>query len=214
MAISFVNRDEQLSVYVWELIEGDDWLLKRAELTSFEVSRFNEFRSESRKRQWLAVRTLANKVFGRKVLIEYDSEGRPSIKDEGGISISHTEKFVALLVGRSNYLGVDIESVNRNYSRIKSKFVTDDESYLFSANGFWEVQYLPIIWSAKEAAFKAACRSELDFTRDISVKAVSSNEKQTAGSLDISLIPSVADGKFKFCLLDDHVIVWGEYGSL
>lgn len=215
MPISFISRGEQLSVYVWELTEDSSALLQKAELTADEYERYCTFRSESRRYQWLAVRALINKVFGAKVLITYDEEGRPYIDQQSKyVSISHTNSYVAVLVGDCRYIGVDIEGINRNYSKIESKFVASNEAAIFKTKGFSGKLYLPLIWSAKEAAFKAAFRCELDFVNDLSVISVEADDKFAVGEIVVRLNPIGAEGRFKFYTFNNHVIVWGEYGNI
>lgn len=215
MPVSFISRNGNLAVYVWELTEDREALYLQAELTLDEQQRYLSFRSESRQQQWLAVRALVNKILGKKVPIEYDEEGRPSINHNSQyISISHTGRYVAVLLGTEPHIGLDIEGVERSYQKIAHKFVDTPEASLFLGKGFSEKEYLPLIWSAKEAAFKAALQSELDFIRDITVTNVTTNDKHTMGEIFIRLNRSNMEGSFRYYTLEDHVIVWGEYGRI
>jgi 4'-phosphopantetheinyl transferase len=215
MAISFISRDERLSVYLWKLTEESAILLKGADLTSDELGLYETFRAESRKRQWLTVRALANKVFGRKVMIRYSAIGRPSLEnDSDSISISHADAYAAIAVGKANHIGVDVESINRKYTSIRHKFVSDGEAAIFAANGFEETLYLPIIWCAKEAAFKAADCSDVDFVRDVVIARVEANETFSAGEVEVAFGPLKVSGIFRFSVLDNHVIAWGEYEGI
>lgn len=212
MAISFISRDERLSVFLWKITEEMPALLRSAALTADEQALFETFRAESRKRQWLTVRALANRVFGHKVTITYSAAGRPSLgSDSEYISISHADAYAAIAVGKVNHIGVDVESINRKYTTIRHKFVSDDEAAIFTANGFEEKLYLPIIWCAKEAAFKATDCSDVDFIRDVVITGVEANETFSAGEVEVKFNPHKAIGTFKFTVLDNHVIAWGEY---
>lgn len=214
MAIMFLNKEELLSVYVWEITEDDDTLLAKANLDLDEIDRFNSFRADSRKRQWLAVRALINKVFDKKVVVRYHEDGRPYLaKGLGAISISHTDTYVAVLVGEKKDIGVDVESITRNYVKVKSRFITNEEMAVFEAKGFSERVYLPLTWSAKEAAFKAAHQCELDFVRDITVVGVTTDERFAVGDIEVSLNPYNRRGKFKYYVFNNHVIIWGGYAD-
>lgn len=212
MAITFISRDERLSVFLWKIEEESSILLRSADLTPDEQEQYVKFRAESRKRQWLTVRALANKIFGHKATITYSASGRPSLGgDSGYISISHADAYAAIAVGKVNHIGVDVESINRKYTTIRHKFVSDDEAVIFTANGFEEKLYLPIIWCAKEAAFKAADCTYVDFIRDVVITRVEANETFSAGEVEVTFNPHKATGTFKFTVLDNHVIAWGEY---
>ena len=215
MAVTFISRDERLSVYLWKIEEELPDLLNSAALTADEQAQYDTFRAESRKRQWLTVRALANKVFGRKATITYSAIGRPSLETDGEyISISHADAYAAIAVGPISRIGVDVESINRKYTSIRHKFVADSEAAIFAAKGFEAKLYLPIIWCAKEAAFKAANCSDVDFIRDVVVDGVAANGELSAGEVTVRFNPLDASGTFKFSIFDDHVIAWGEYDGI
>lgn len=215
MAITFISKSDILSVYVWEISEDISFLLNRAELTSDEIEQYDRFRAESRKRQWLAVRVLANHILGQKVLISYNEFGRPLLANQGAfLSISHSDKFAAIAVGNNNLLGVDIESLTRNYSKVKHKFVSEKDAEVFVAKGLDESQYLPIIWCAKEAAYKAANCFEVDFIRDVSIKRVVVNDDFSDGEVSVIFNPLDTTASFKFSVFNNHAVVWGDYGSI
>ncbi|WP_320054033.1 4'-phosphopantetheinyl transferase superfamily protein [uncultured Acetobacteroides sp.] len=212
MAVTFISRDERLSVFLWKIEEELPILLKSAALTPDEQVQYEAFRAESRKRQWLTVRALANKVFGHKATITYSAAGRPSLGGDGAyISISHADAYAAITIGGANHIGVDVESINRKYTTIRHKFASDDEAAIFTASGFEESLYLPIIWCAKEAAFKAADCTDVDFIRDVVITRVEANETFTAGEVEVRFNPLRAAGMFKFTVIDNHVIAWGKY---
>ena len=215
MAITYINRSGALAVYVWEITEDVDVLYRKAELTPEECEQYKAFRAESRKRQWLAVRACLNKVLTKKTLIAYDADGRPSIENDTlHISISHADDFVAILLGKGKMIGVDIESISRNYKRIMQKYVGVGESEVFVEKGIQENLYLPIIWGAKEAAFKGALRCEVDFIRDIKVLNVDANDMHADGSVKLAMVPIAKQGKFRFSTLNNHILVWGEFDDI
>lgn len=212
MAVTFISRDERLSVYLWAITEEAPLLLKSAELTADEQAQYETFRAESRKRQWLAVRALINKVFGQKVSVTYSAAGRPVlVSDSEYISISHANAYAAIAVGKAHHIGVDVESISRKYTTIRHKFVADSEAAIFISKGFEERLYLPIIWCTKEAAFKAADCTDVDFIRDVVVDRVEVNDSFSAGEVDVTFNPLKATGTFKFSVFDNHVVAWGEY---
>jgi len=214
MPISFLSRDQEKSVFVWQISEDEAVLNELASLTPKENEVFGTFRSDSRKRQWLAVRALLNKVYGDKKVILYNEDGRPNLSDGGFLSISHSDRYASVLIANKPRLGVDIEALSRNYVRVAPRFITQSERDIFSRQGVAEEYYLPIAWSCKEAAFKAAAHKNVDFTRDISIQEITLDEGKNSGMLQVVFNPLSLKGNYKFTVVNDHILVWGVYEGL
>ena len=144
--------------------------------------------SSRRRLEVLAVRTLLKEMTGEEQEVIYDKYGAPSFKtlskDRNFLSISHTDGFVAVILGEKP-VGIDVEKRGRRVEQVKSKFLQDAEMSLvetisLSAENFQSSQSelyllcLHLIWSAKEAAFKVlgqeyfdlqnlTCVTEIDF---------------------------------------------------
>jgi phosphopantetheinyl transferase len=61
-------------------------------------------------------------------------------------------------------VGVDIESLNRNYERIKSRYMTPAEESLSTME-----EWPAVVWTAKEAIYKLYGQREVDLTEDIRI---------------------------------------------
>ncbi len=92
---------------------------------------------------------MARALFGPENSIDHDADGAPILARGGAeISVSHGAGMLVMAVGRSgNRVGVDIESPRPQLQRVARKFVVPDDSSDLS---------LLQLWTAKEAAFKAA----------------------------------------------------------
>lgn len=215
MAITFISRDERTAVFLWQIEDDADYLLQCAALSPQEEQQYRAFRAESRKKQWLAVRALANKALGEKAVISYTSSGRPVLDSSSQfISISHSNKYAAIALGDDPRLGVDVESLTRKYSQIRHKYVSDADADAFKEVGMDEKLFLPIVWSVKEAAFKAAHYADVDFIRDIVVSKVVANDAHSEGEVFVEFCPLAINGFFKFSIFDSHVIAWGTYEGI
>ena len=145
-----------------------------AEASEDELQSVAGFSSSSRRAERLSWRIMLRGVVGRGVRIEYSSQGAPLLSEEvvvnnyhyKYISVSHCRDMVAVMLSQQP-CGVDIEQMGRDFGRVSSRYITQEERRL-SDNPRFEAA----VWCAKEALYKLAQREGLDFRRDISITAV------------------------------------------
>jgi phosphopantetheine--protein transferase-like protein len=122
------------------------------------------------------------------------------------ISISHTNRFVSILTHPEESVGIDIESLNRNYSAVEKRALSLEElDYLSDRDR--DLQ-LAVIWSAKEAVFKRMSRSDIDFSSQIIVKKFSPRE---SGELEVIFIDKDGDQQefeLNYEIFENHVMAW------
>ena len=141
----------------------DGELLERG-ATEEELQSVEGISSQSRRAERLAWRLLLRSVLPT-AQVEYLSSGKPEIKNSqyNHISVSHCRDFVAVALS-SKPCGVDIERYDRNFERVKSRYMSDEEVML-SAHNDWSA----VVWCAKEAMYKMAGREGVDFKRDMQI---------------------------------------------
>ena len=145
-----------------------------AEASEEELQSVAGFSSSSRRAERLSWRIMLRRVVGRGVRIEYSSQGAPLLSEEvvvnnyhyKYISVSHCRDMVAVMLSQQP-CGVDIEQSGRDFGRVSSRYITQEERRL-SDNPRFEAA----VWCAKEALYKLAQREGLDFRRDICITAV------------------------------------------
>ncbi len=201
-------KNEQVVIGVWEIDETLESLSALCPLNSSEEISFNAIKNENRAKQWLISRILLNEIFGTNELsVVYEKNGRPIVNDGiHHISISHTSRYVAVILSRYFKVGIDIEGIHPRILKIRPKFVSDAESlFLHATNALTE--YLILIWSAKEALFKMDGRGNMDFRRNLSIKPFRiQNEGQIFGAItknDISL-----DFPIDYKIIHDHILAY------
>ncbi len=86
-------------------------------------------------------------------VLVHQEDGKPRLRDypDLDISISHCLTDVAVLVGRQEKLGVDVEGKWAQAERLKERFCTPMELRLSRETGLEPIWF----WCAKEACFKA-----------------------------------------------------------
>ena len=80
---------------VWKIEEDLYTLLNMVLLNSDDKKRYKEFKSNSRKVEFLSVRALLAELVGKEASIVYNKNNKPFIKDGSRfISISHSHKQI------------------------------------------------------------------------------------------------------------------------
>lgn len=152
---------------VWHLTESSFEL--GTYFTPEEISDpgFQKFNYEKRKTEWLAARVLLKQMIGSSFHISYSESGKPLLDhpEYPHISISHSRHFVAVLIHQHQAVGVDIESMNRNYAPIKKRYLSEIELQQVNENPYLQCIY----WCAKEAVFKLVEEEGVDFRKQIEV---------------------------------------------
>ncbi|MDQ3190154.1 MAG: 4'-phosphopantetheinyl transferase superfamily protein [Bacteroidota bacterium] len=160
--------DSNLSVGVWEITETKQELEKRIDLSVEEKKQLNEIKFENKKLQWLSIRALLKEMLGRQFQIIYTKTGKPFLKNSSlKISISHTDKFAALVINRKEETGIDIEKVSNKVERIKNKFLNSSE--LENIGNSEYLEKLHVYWGAKESLYKVYGEKELIFKENLMI---------------------------------------------
>ncbi|MFA5848556.1 MAG: 4'-phosphopantetheinyl transferase superfamily protein [Bacteroidales bacterium] len=208
MALFFSrDLDGGATVSVWEIVESEEELLSLCSVPNDELEELQLIRSIDRRRERLAVRALLNQLFDGKVYLGHHDNGRPFLQNSLiEISISHTKRFAAVLTHPDDSVGIDIESLDRNFSAVEKKALSPYEIENLSEKN--RNLHLAIHWSAKEAIYKRMSLSEVDFARQIEIKRFSPKEE---GELEATFIQK--DGEelefeLQYEVFEGHVMAW------
>lgn len=155
---------EGVDVGFWKLIESADDLYSMASafVNDDELSVYQSFKNDRRRREWLATRILLKEMLGSYPGIDYDSNGAPHLNGDAhiNISVSHADGLVAVSMSKKYHVGIDVERVTNRVLRIMDKFLTPDEYDINDPN---LLQLLYIQWCAKEAMYKACNVAHYDY---------------------------------------------------
>lgn len=208
MGLFFSRETENgATISVWEITESENELLDLCSVPSEELEELQFTKSTARRKELLAVRALLNEMFGGKVYLGHHDNGRPFLQNSlTEISISHTARFACIITHPEESVGIDIESVKRNFLSVEKRALSDDEREDVSEKN--RNTHLAIYWSAKEAVFKRMSRSDVDFARQIFIKKFTPRDKG-----EITAIYTDNDGheeefELNYEIFNDHVMVW------
>ncbi|MEL7585674.1 MAG: 4'-phosphopantetheinyl transferase superfamily protein [Prolixibacteraceae bacterium] len=173
--IRSINIENGL-LLVWEMTEtAETFAAGYPEAQNDPV--FSRITSLKRKQEWVAIRTLLHAANCKPDQLSYTETGQPLINhpEYRSISISHSDRLAGLLLHRLHRAGLDIESANRNFTRVEHKYLSPEEILLALSvpNGHG------LFWCIKEAVYKAAGLAGIHFSEQIRIS-LNEENKPTA----------------------------------
>ncbi|MBP5693356.1 MAG: 4-phosphopantetheinyl transferase family protein [Bacteroidales bacterium] len=220
------------TIAVWEITESErellDILAKDEEDRDEELEEIALYKSEQARRERLSVLALVQTLFEEPVHIGHHENGAPYIEnDSTRISITHTNRFAAVIIHPSEEVGIDIESIKRDFTAVEKRALSpeerddlmdkeeDDPEKMEERN-----TQLAIYWCAKEALYKRMGRNNVDFSEDMEVDRFSVREE---GEIDVTfkypqnehILDEDGDEQneeeefeMQYEVFEDHVLVW------
>ena len=147
-----LDLNSQTIVKIWKISESKEFFMNQIVLNPESLERVNGMKSELHQRGFLSVRMLLSEFGYTDEDLVYDSFGKPHLKDGKHISITHSYNFSAVVVS-SKEVGVDIEKQREKTTKIATKFIGFEASYL-KENDSKLIQKLTWIWCIKESLYK------------------------------------------------------------
>ena len=199
--------ENEAEIGVWQITETEEELIGLSATPTDEMEEISFIRSESLRKQRLAVRSLLNVLFDEKVYLSHHDNGKPYIENNPiNISITHTEKYVAVILHDEEEVGIDMESLDRDFSAVEKKALSEDEIDDLSDDR--RNEQLAIYWCAKEAVFKLLSRYNVDFAEQIEIERF---RPRGEGELEATFINKDEDEEefeLEYMTFDRHVLVW------
>ena len=207
--IKDLDDDYHSRVGVWQITETESELKELSSVPSDELEEISYIKSESLRKQKLAVRALLDKMFEEKVYLNHHDNGKPFIENNAtNISITHTDKYVAVLLNDSEEVGIDCESLDRDFSAVEKKALSEEEIEDLDRDTDERRAQLAIYWCAKEAVYKKMSQYNVDFAEQIEIEAFKPKDEG-----ELSAVFKEKDGfeeeiQLQYMTFDRHVLVW------
>ena len=199
--------DNKAEIAVWHVTETEEELIKLSSVPTDEMEEISLFRNENHRRQKLAVRALLNEVFEEKMYLNHHDNGKPYLENcVTNISITHTDKYVAIIISDEDELGIDIESLDRNFAVVEQKALSEDE--IDDLDDEKKNEQLAIYWCAKEAIFKRMSQNRVNYAEQIEVEKFNLKKE---GELEATFIHKdeyEEEFELEYMMFDRHVLVW------
>ncbi len=176
-----ITVDQRTKAYIWKVEEPIEWLSEGIELTANCQARVKGMRSEIHKRGFMSIRHLLAEAGYTDFDLYYDGLGKPHLKGNKHISITHSFEFTAIIISEEQ-VGIDIEKKRDKILKIAEKF-TPIEEYRTLANVDALIRKLTIVWGAKESIFKIFAEPGLSFLQHINIADFDLDEVETTGEV-------------------------------
>ncbi len=202
-----LDDDGHSRLGVWHITESESELRELTSIPSDEMEEISFIKSESLRKQKLAVRALLDCMFDEKVYLSHHDNGKPYIENNAvNISITHTDRYVALILDDHDDVGIDCESLDRDFSAVEKKALSEEE--IEDLEDERRNEQLAIYWCAKEAVYKKISQYHVDFAEQIEID---SFRPKGEGELEATFVHK--DGyeesfQLNYMTFDRHVLVW------
>jgi phosphopantetheinyl transferase len=208
--IKDLDDDYHSRVGVWQITETEEELRSLSSVPSDEMEEISYIKSESLRKQKLAVRCLLDALFEEKVYLSHHDNGKPYIENSAmNISITHTNRYVAVILNSTDEVGIDCESLDRDFSAVRKKALSEDEiEEVDEIDEDQRNEQLAIYWCAKEAVYKMISQYGVDFAEQIEI-----DDFRMRGEGELVATFTDKDGfeeeyELEYMTFDRHVLVW------
>ena len=168
--IIFNSIQKSASMALWHIEEPEIFFTEKIELSTLDLERLNKITHPEKRLEFLAGRYAAQLVAPKEVTFQC-RENDPPYTSEGSLSLSHTQNFAAAIYHPTQKVGIDLEYITRDTSKILKRFLSKNELAALS-NSNQAIAY----WCAKEAVFKAGHEHGIHFAKQIHIQWISDNE--------------------------------------
>ncbi|MBQ9533332.1 MAG: 4'-phosphopantetheinyl transferase superfamily protein [Prevotella sp.] len=144
---------EEAVIGVWKIEEDEKEVLSQHPHLAEIVKNYS--RPERRMEKLSAYLLLYSLQADAQLLIGHNPDGKPLL-DGWHISVSDTRGFVAVVLSKTNSVGIDIEFISNRVDRIAKRFIRPDE---MADNTMKRL----LTWSVKEAVYKYCSEEHLDY---------------------------------------------------
>jgi len=184
--------DSQTQILVWKISETYEELFNEVVLNRKNRERLYGMKSQLHQRGFLSVRKLLQEAGYNDLELYYDEFGKPNLKDDMYISVTHSHQFSAIIIS-NRPVGIDVELHREKIIRIADKFITSEIKYLTIDDVEEYIQKLTVIWGAKEAIFKIQNEKGISFKDHIEVLPFELSEIKTTANLNFGTIQKQFD---------------------
>lgn len=162
-----------------------------------DVASAMRFQNEKRRREHLAWRRIVRRELGAKVHIDYNDVGAPVVDVENRwISVAHGGESVAVAIA-DKPVGVDIESLSRDFDRVAPRYMTPEEMALSD-----DMRWSCYVWCAKEAMYKLYGRRGVELRGELRVESIDTRSMTIYGGM-----VNMAQAVVEISLYDDDIVV-------
>lgn len=192
---------------VWQITESEAELRAMTSVPSDELEEISYIKSESLRKQKLAVRALLDAMTEGKVYLSHHDNGKPYLENDAtSISITHTDKYVAIILSDGAEVGIDCESLDRDFSAVEKKALSEEEIDDLDNNK--RNEQLAIYWCAKEAIFKLTSQYNVNFAEQIELDSFHIHHEGDLSATFTDKDDYEYEFELHYITFDRYVLVW------
>jgi len=185
-------------ILLWKIIPGE---LDETQLSMDDKSLLKTRKGKKSKEYFLAVRKLI-KNEDPEIIIKYDLNGKPYLNIQKGISISHSNKLVAICISNEIDFGIDVQYKTNKILNIQNKFLSYNEKKNLGYTN--SLESLIKLWSAKESIYKALGKKGISFSNDLEIDTINDKDLFRTGYYKKDNIKIKFDLDFLF--IEEYII--------
>jgi phosphopantetheinyl transferase len=189
-------------IYLWKITEDFNTLFRQVHLNDVSLARLEKMKSESHRKGFLAVRMLLQHVGHSDLDLYYDAYGKPHLKGEKHISISHSREFSAIVISDKK-IGIDLEKLKDKTLKIAPRYM--DISHLEELPEEEKIVKATIVWGIKETIFKIKNESGISFPEHIFESPFNLIDKKAKAQLKFN--NKIEDYTIVFDSIEDYIFV-------
>lgn len=150
-------------ILLWKIMPGE---LDEIHLSMDDKNLLKTRKGKNSKEYFLAVRKLLQNE-DPELTINYDSQGKPYLNTQKGISISHSKEIAAIGISNEIDFGIDVQYKTDKILNIQNKFLSNNEKQNLGDTP--SLESLIKLWSAKESIYKALGIKGVSFSNDLEI---------------------------------------------
>ena len=178
-----ITHDSSTKIYIWKIEESFEDLFDEVVLNDVNLIRLNTMKSEMHQRGFLSVRKLLQETGYSDFDLHYDQDGKPHLKDNLFISISHSFEFSTIAIS-DKPIGIDIELAKEKVLKIASRFM--NISHLEGLSEEEQIRKATVVWGIKESVFKIKNEKGISFPDHIFENTFLLSDKKTTAQLSFN----------------------------
>ena len=190
-----------IQVFTWQIEESLEDLKSNILLSTVDQKRLSKRKSLQHQKGFLATRKLILHAGIDSATVKYNPNGAPFLDSGKHLSITHSKTQAGIALG-DHSLGLDIEEYHHKIQKIGPKLLHKDEDYAIESNN--PIEMLTMIWTAKEALYKALNISGISFSKQLLIAPFQAG--QTKGKAEVRIGDEIRKFSLHFILNKDHCV--------
>jgi 4'-phosphopantetheinyl transferase len=178
-----ITHNSETKIYIWKIEESFEDLFDEVVLNDINLIRLNTMKSEMHQRGFLSVRKLLQEAGYSDFDLHYGQDGKPHLKDNLFISISHSSEFSTIAIS-DKPVGIDVELAKEKVLKIASRFM--DISHLEGLSEEEQIRKATVVWGIKESVFKIKNEKGISFPDHIFENTFLLSDKKATAQLSFN----------------------------